>query len=229
MSDDVPSWVSNDAPAATVAADAPTPSPASPPSPGKDSILGPSPTEAPAQTSLAATMMNESTYTVTVVDQEKYIKLVTFMRALNMGVAVALVTVSVLQCLSIQVGVGSFGVWILAIYASCGGCLVCLTETELSFFRGMMASNFGFLFNSVLRFIFYLLLGTITWTYGLMGKLVAGALVVVACYNTFIICKYPAYKKMKEEIADEAEKKVNAKIQKEMQKQVLSSVMGPGK
>jgi len=226
MSDDVPSWVSNDVSATTVAADAPTPIPASPPAPGKDSILGASPTEAPAQTSLAATMMTESTSTVNVVDQEQYIKLVTFMRAINMGVAVAIVTVSVLEC---QLGVTTFGVWILAMYASCGGCLVCLTETELSFFRGMIASNFGFLFNSVLRFIFYLLLGTITWTYGLMGQLVAGALVVVACYNTFIICKYPAYKKMKEEIADEAEKKVNAKIQKEMQKQVLSSVMGPGK
>jgi len=226
MSDDVPSWVSNDVSATTVAADAPTPIPASPPAPGKDSILGASPTEAPAQTSLAATMMTESTSTVNVVDQEQYIKLVTFMRAINMGVAVAIVTVSVLEC---QLGVRAFGVWILAMYASCGGCLVCLTETELSFFRGMIASNFGFLFNSVLRFIFYLLLGTITWTYGLMGQLVAGALVLVACYNTFIICKYPAYKKMKEEIADEAEKKVNAKIQKEMQKQVLSSVMGPGK
>jgi len=225
MSDDVPSWVSNDVSATTVAADAPTPIPASPPAPGKDSILGASPTEAPAQTSLAATMMTESTSTVNVVDPEQYIKLVTFMRAINMGVAVAIVTVSGLQY---KVGI-TFGVWILAIYASCGGCLVCLTETELSFFRGMIASNFGFLFNSVLRFIFYLLLGTITWTYGLMGKLVAGALVLVACYNTFIICKYPAYKKMKEEIADEAEKKVNAKIQKEMQKQVLSSVMGPGK
>jgi len=225
MSDDVPSWVSNDVSATTVAADAPTPIPASPPAPGKDSILGASPTEAPAQTSLAATMMTESTSTVNVVDPEQYIKLVTFMRAINMGVAVAIVTVSGLQY---KVGI-TFGVWILAIYASCGGCLVCLTETELSFFRGMIASNFGFLFNSVLRFIFYLLLGTITWTYGLMGQLVAGALVLVACYNTFIICKYPAYKKMKEEIADKAEKKVNAKIQKEMQKQVLSSVMGPGK
>ena len=55
--------------------------------------------------------------------------------------------------------------FVLAVYASCGGLLVCCTETQLKFVRVMIAVNFGFLFSALWRFLFYVLMGSVTWAY----------------------------------------------------------------
>ena len=68
-------------------------------------------------------------------------KMVLFMRLMNMAVAVLLVVVSVLNY-----NVTKLSVFILAIYATCGGSLICLLETQLKFIRTAIALNFGFLF-----------------------------------------------------------------------------------
>ena len=103
----------------------------------------------------------------------------------------------------------------------CGGLLICCLETQLKFLRVMIAVNFGFLFSSIWRFMFYLLLASICISYdNLRGMIVAIATVTVALYNTYVLCRYPSYRKMREKIAEEEDKRIEARISKEVKKQV---------
>lgn len=142
------------------------------------------------------------------------------MRLANMGVAVAIITVSVILMAQLR-SVSSF---VLAIYATCGGLLICCLETQLKFVRVMIALNFGFLFNSVWRFIFYLMMGSVAWSYdNLFGKIVAIAFAAVACFNTYVLCRYPAYRRIREKIAEEEDKRIESRISKEVKKQASVS------
>ncbi len=121
----------------------------------------------------------------------------------------------------------SISSFVLAIYATCGGLLICCLETQLKFVRVMIAINFGFLFNWVWRFIFYLMLGSVTWSYKtLPGRIVAIAFAAVACFNTYVLCRYPAYRKMREKIAEEEDKRIEARISKQVKKQAAQQILG---
>jgi hypothetical protein len=110
----------------------------------------------------------------------------------------------------------------LGIYAICGGLLICCLETQLKFLRVMIAVNFGFLFNSLWRFLFYMILGSVCWSYdNLMGKILAACLGGIAVFNTYILCRYPSYRKIREQIAEEEDKRIEARISKEVKKQAV--------
>jgi hypothetical protein len=122
-------------------------------------------------------------------------------------------------------GLPSLSAFILAIYATCGGLLICCLETQLKFLRVMIAINFGFLFNSVWRFMFYLILASVAWSYNnLMGKIVAAVLAGVALFNSYVLCRYPSYRKIREQIAEEEDKRIEARISKEVKKQAVSQL-----
>jgi len=117
--------------------------------------------------------------------------------------------------------------WVLAVYASCGGLLVCCLETQLKFLRVLIAMNFGFLFHSIWRFVFYLILGSVAWAYGhIFGKATGVLLGVVALFNAYVLCRYPSYRKMREKIAEEEDKRIEARISKEVKKQAVKSAFG---
>jgi COPI associated protein len=116
--------------------------------------------------------------------------------------------------------------FVLAVYATCGGLLICCLETQLKFLRVMIAVNFGFLFNSIWRFMFYLLLGSIAWSFGkLFGKVVAAVFGGMAIFNTYVLCRYPSYRRMREKIAEEEDKRIEARISKEVKKQAARQIM----
>lgn len=116
---------------------------------------------------------------------------------------------------------------ILAIYATCGGILICCLETQLKFVRVIIAVNFGFLFNSFWRFIFYLMMGSVAWSYtNILGYAVGGAFVFVACFNTYVLCRYPSYRKVRDEIAKEEDKRIEARISKEVKRQAAKQAFG---
>ena len=65
----------------------------------------------------------------------------------------------------------------------------------------------------------------VCWTYrGLFGYIVAVALVFVAFFNTYILCRYPSYRNVREKIAEEEDKRLEAKISGEVKKQALRSL-----
>ena len=150
----------------------------------------------------------------------------------------------------------SIAAFILAIYACCGGLLICCLETQLKFLRVMIAVNFGFLFQSAWRFLFYLLLASIAWSFGLLGRIcgVSGENVslffcrrillrwththttssfarpqayyfAVACFNTYVLCRYPSYRRMREKIAEEEDRRIEARISKEVKRQAARQIM----
>lgn len=114
----------------------------------------------------------------------------------------------------------------LSIYAVCAGLLICLLETQLKFLRVIIAINFGFLFNSVWRFLFYILLSTLAWTLGgILATIATFAFIGVAIFNTYVLCRYPEYRKLREKIAEEEDKRIEARISKEVKKQVARQIM----
>jgi len=115
--------------------------------------------------------------------------------------------------------------WVLAVYATCGGLLVCCLETQLKFLRVMIALNFGFLFDPIMRFLYYILMASVAWAYdNLFGMIVAALLVAVAIFNTYVLCRYPSYRKVRERIAEEEDKRIEARISKEVKKQAVNQI-----
>lgn len=128
-----------------------------------------------------------------------------------------------------MIGIRSFSTYIMSIYAILGGLLICCLETQLKFVRVLIALNFGFLFHSVFRFFFYLMMGSVGVSFGtLLGQIVGGAFVVVACFNTYVLCRYPAYRKVREKIAEEEDKRIEARISKEVRQQAANHMLGGG-
>ena len=62
----------------------------------------------------------------------------------------------------------------------------------------------------------------------MLGFVTGIVLGVVAVFNTYILCRYPAYRKIREKIAAEEDKRVQAKINQQVRKQAVSQ-MGWGK
>jgi ABC-type Na+ efflux pump permease subunit len=120
----------------------------------------------------------------------------------------------------------AISVFVLAVYAACGGILICCLETQLKFLRVMIAVNFGFLFDSAWRFIFYLLMASVSWSFdNLFGKIVAIIFAAVAVFNTYVLCRYPSYRRMREKIAEEEDKRIEARISKEVKRQAVRTVV----
>lgn len=129
-----------------------------------------------------------------------------------------------------MISLPSPAVWVLAVYASCGSLLICVLETQLKFLRVMIAMNFGFLFNAVWRFAFYILMGSISWAFkNFFGRAMGIAFGAVAIFNTYVLCRYPSYRKMREKIAEEEDKRIQAKISGQARKQAVSSMFGSRK
>jgi len=112
--------------------------------------------------------------------------------------------------------------FIVALYAGLGGLLILLQETQLSFFRVRVAMNFGFLFSPLLRFLYYMLLASMCWSLdSILGKITSSLVGGLAVYNTFILCKYPEYKKCREELAKKEDAKIAERIKEQTFKQML--------
>ena len=77
--------------------------------------------------------------------------------------------------------------------------------------------------------MYHLLLASVAWAYGtLFGQIVAGILIGVAVFNTYVLCRYPSYRKIREKAAEEEDKRIQDKITSQVQKQAISSVTGGG-
>ena len=127
-----------------------------------------------------------------------------------------------------MVGLPGPTTWVLSLYATCGGLLVCCLETQLKFLRVGIAMNFGFLFSPFFRFFFYLLLASLAWSFdSIPTRIVSIAIVVVAFFNTYILFRYPSYRAVRERIAEEEDKKLEAKISAQMKKQAIKSLSRP--
>ena len=96
---------------------------------------------------------------------------------------------------------------VLSIHAICGGLLICCAESRLAFLRVIIAVNFGFLFHSVWRFFFYLLLSSICLSYNSpLATIVACVLITLAFCNTYALRRYQFVQTIPEIIGKEFKK-----------------------
>eukprot|EP00568_Trieres_chinensis_P009421 CAMPEP_0183295922 /NCGR_PEP_ID=MMETSP0160_2-20130417/3690_1 /TAXON_ID=2839 ORGANISM="Odontella Sinensis, Strain Grunow 1884" /NCGR_SAMPLE_ID=MMETSP0160_2 /ASSEMBLY_ACC=CAM_ASM_000250 /LENGTH=228 /DNA_ID=CAMNT_0025457463 /DNA_START=62 /DNA_END=748 /DNA_ORIENTATION=+ len=226
MADEAPSWLNDDAPTAT--SPAPASDAAGEPAPGAFSLGSPDaeansdPT--PAASGPATGSGGGGLDASALPEEEKDLpKVILIMRLANMGVSIVLVACSIITMLTLP----SPATWVLAIYASCGGLLVCCLETQLKFLRVIIAMNFGFLFSYFYRFLFYLILGTVCWAYNsIFGKATGICMVAVAVFNTYVLIRYPSYRKMRDKIAEEEDKRIEARISREVKKQAIKGFTG---
>ncbi|KAL3817100.1 hypothetical protein ACHAXA_009931 [Cyclostephanos tholiformis] len=131
--------------------------------------------------------------------------IVMLMRVGNVAVAAVLMFGSAGNILNVL----SLPKMVLAGYGICFGLLICSLESNLSFLRKPIASNFGFLYNPILRFMFYVLMGMVAWSFGtVLGKISAGLLSFQAVVNTYVLCRYKGYGKALREVSDEEEAKL---------------------
>lgn len=98
---------------------------------------------------------------------------------------------------------------VLASYGIFFGLLVCSLESNLSILRKPIASNFGFMYDPILRLMFSLLMGMVAWSFDtLLGYLSAGALSFTAGWTTFVLCMHPNHGRALREISDEEERRL---------------------
>ena len=96
---------------------------------------------------------------------------------------------------------------VLGGYGVCFGLLICSLESNLSFLRKPIASNFGFLYSPFLRLMFYVLMGMVAWSFGtVLGAISAVSLCLLTLVNTYVLCRYPGYGRALREISDEEER-----------------------
>jgi len=220
MADDdaAPAWLSDTpAPAPT-----PTPTP-TPPAPTSNdnaaSTLAPRP--APATTSSTSALTEEE-------EDTKLKAVIMSMRLLNLGVSATMMVHAVVALIQFP----PIGQFVLAFYAISASCLICCLETQLKFVRTPIAINFGFLFDPSLRFLFYVIMASLEWSFGnLFGKIVAAVILGAALYNTFVMFKYPKYRKKRDELAKEEDERIQQKIRSrvatEAGKNVRAAVWDP--
>jgi len=224
--DESPSWLA-DTPAPTAT---PTPPAHAAPSTSSavlnnnaSSTLAPRPTPAPNAEGLA------SSNTLTEEEEDAKLKAaIMFLRLMNLGVAATMMTHAILAVVSFP----PIGQFILAFYAICASCLICCLETQLKFVRTPIAMNFGFLFDPSLRFLFYVIMASLEWSFGnLFGKIVAGVILGAAVYNAFVMWKYPKYRKQRDALAkledERIQNKIRGRIANEAGRQVRNAVWDP--
>lgn len=73
--------------------------------------------------------------------------------------------------------------------------------------------------------MYYLLLATVCWSLNdLFSRICAGCLVGLALYNTFVLIKYPAYRKLRDDIAKEEDARINTAIRDKVRKEATASM-----
>lgn len=116
------------------------------------------------------------------------------------------------------------GQFVLAFYAVSAGCLICCLETQLKFVRTPIAINFGFLFDPSLRFLFYIIMASLEWSFGnLFGKIVAGVILGAGLYNSFVMFKYPKYRQKRDALAKEEDDRIQQKIRSRVATEAVKS------
>ena len=73
--------------------------------------------------------------------------------------------------------------------------------------------------------MYYLLLATVCLSFkDLFGNILAGALAGTAFYNTFVLIKYPAYRRMRDELAREEDKRIQNNLREQVRKEATKQM-----
>lgn len=124
--------------------------------------------------------------------------LVVYMRLVNAAVTVLVSAMAVLKLLGFPTprkAIMALYIWFFAV-------LLCCFETHLKIVSKVIAQNFGFLYHVKGRCAFLILMAFLCFSLGsLLGTLSFAALLGVAAFNAYVICKHPEYEET-QQLAD---------------------------
>lgn len=104
-------------------------------------------------------------------------------------------TVCTLLMLSSFFTLGSTDVTLvfIAIYVFFFSMLLCCYEVGLQAIARIIAENFGFVYNTIPRRIFIVLIAFLCFELGLIGKIAMGVLLASECVHAYVVFKYPKF------------------------------------
>lgn len=116
-------------------------------------------------------------------------RMITYTRVINLALSICMIIISLLAILTTQ----SATTGVLACYVVVFACLLCCFETHLKQVSKIIALNFGFMYSAKSRAVFMIFIGTIMFSFSLFGKILALCMIGNACFNIFILFKYPDF------------------------------------
>ena len=74
--------------------------------------------------------------------------------------------------------------------------------------------------------MYYLLMAGVSLALDrLLAYIVAAFFIAVAFYNTYVLFRYPAYRKLRDSIAEEEDKRIDSAITKQVKKQAVKQML----
>lgn len=116
-------------------------------------------------------------------------RMILYTRLINLALSILMILTSFLAMLTTQ----SATTGVLACYVIVFSCLLCCFETHLKQVSKFIALNFGFMYSAKSRSFFMLFVGTILFSFSLFGKIIGLCMIANACFNVFILFRYPQY------------------------------------
>lgn len=116
-------------------------------------------------------------------------RMILYTRLINLALSILMILTSLLAMLTTQ----SATTGVLACYVIVFSCLLCCFETHLKQVSKFIAMNFGFMYSAKSRSFFMLFVGTILFSFSLFGKIIGLCMIGNACFNVFILFRYPQY------------------------------------
>lgn len=81
----------------------------------------------------------------------------------------------------------------IAIYVFFFSMLLCCYELGLQAIARVIAENFGFVYNTIPRRIFIILVAILCYELGLIGKIAMGVLLASECVHAYVMFKFPKF------------------------------------
>lgn len=92
-----------------------------------------------------------------------------------------------------QLGTNNLATLFLAFYVCFFGVLIVCVEMALKFIARLIAENFGFMYNPVMRFLFIFLNMVLCYELGLIGKIAVCVLAFTGCTHIYVAWKHPQF------------------------------------
>ena len=87
--------------------------------------------------------------------------------------------------------------------------------------------KFGFLFNPILRTLFYGIMAATAYSYdSVLGYASFGCTLACAAFNFYVIVKYPEYKEERDKLAKEEDAKIDKVLKEEARRQISEAALG---
>jgi hypothetical protein len=92
-----------------------------------------------------------------------------------------------------QLGTNNLATLFLAIYVWFFGLLIVCVEVALKIVAKLIAENFGFMYNPVMRFLFIFLNMVLCYELGLIGKIAVCLLAFTGCTHIYVAWRHPQF------------------------------------